>query len=118
MGCVYAFALRRLIHAVITLRWQHPWLAILLCKIDFKSAFRRLHLNGRAALQSTLATSTGLSDDPVALASLRVTFGGHLSPLLFSEVSESITDLANALARCESWNPATSCHITVTLSVK
>ena len=104
-GCAYGFALRRVIHAVIALRWQYPRLAILIGKIDFKSAFRRLHLNGRAALQSTL-TTTGLSeDDPVALASLRVTFGGRPSPSLFSEVSESITDLANALARCESWNP-------------
>jgi hypothetical protein len=55
-------------------------------------------------LQSTLSTK-GLSDDPVALASLRVTFGGRPSPLLFSEVSESVTNLANALARCKSGDP-------------
>ena len=81
-----------------------PWAQILCGKIDYKSAFRRLHLTGQAALQSTLSTK-GLSDDPVALASLRVTFGGRPSPSLFSEVSESIKSLANALARCESWEP-------------
>jgi hypothetical protein len=56
------------------------------------------------ALQSTLSTK-GLSDNPVALSLFRVTFGGRPSPLLFSEVSESITDLANALVCCETWNP-------------
>ena len=58
-------------------------------KIDYKLAFRRLHLTGQAALQSTLSTK-GLSDDLVALASLSVTFGGRPSPLLFLEVSEFI----------------------------
>ena len=103
-GCAYGFAVKCLVHAVIAIRWMFPWTEILCGKIDYKSAFRRLHLNGRAALQSTLSTK-GLSDDPVALASLRVTFGGRPSPSLFSEVSESVTDLANALARCESWDP-------------
>ena len=96
----FGFAVRRLVHAIIALRWMFPWAQILCGKIDYKSAFRRLHLTGQAALQSALSTK-GLSDDPVALASLRVTFGGRPSPSLFSEVSESITDLANALAQCE-----------------
>jgi hypothetical protein len=103
-SCQFGFALRRLIHAIIALRWIFPLEYILVGKFDYKSAFRRLHLNGQAALQSTLST-TGLSNDPVALASLRVTFGGRPSPSLFSEVSESITDLANALVRCKSWDP-------------
>ena len=99
--CVFGFAARRLVHAIIALRRMFPWAKILCGKIDYKSAFCRLHLPGQAALQSTLSTK-GLSNDPVALVSLRVTFGGRPSPSLFSEVSKFITDLANALARCES----------------
>ena len=95
-GCVYYHTLSRLIHAIIALQWKCPWLLILLSKLDFKSAFRRLNVNAQAALQS-IVTTTGLSEDPIALASLRVTFGGRPSPSLFSDVSESVTDLANAL---------------------
>jgi hypothetical protein len=85
-GCAYGFAVKRLVHAVIAIRWMFPCAEILCGKVDYKSSFHRLHLNGRAALQSTLSTK-GLSDNPVALASLCVTFGGRPSPLLFSEVS-------------------------------
>ena len=73
--CVYGHALRRLAHALIALRWMFPWVAILIGKLDYKSAFRRLHLRALAALRSVV-TTTGLMEHPVALASLRVTFGG------------------------------------------
>ena len=32
-------------------------------------------------------------------------FGGKPCPFLFSEVSESVTDLSNAIVRCPSWDP-------------
>jgi hypothetical protein len=82
-----------------------PWAKILCGKIDYKLAFRCLHLTSQAALVQSTLSAKGLSDDHVALASLRVTFGGRTSPSLFLEVSKSITDLANALARCKSWDP-------------
>ena len=102
--CVYGHAIHRLAHATIALRWYYPTHRILVCKLDYKSAFRRLHLQAQAALQSTV-TTLGLSDDPIALASLRVTFGGRPSPSLFAEISEPIADLANAIARCALWDP-------------
>jgi hypothetical protein len=42
--------------------------------------------------------------EPIALVSLRVTFGGR-SSLTFSEISEPIAELANAIARCALWKP-------------
>ena len=102
--CVYGHTLSRLAHAMVSTRWRYPHAAILIGKLDYKSAFRRLHLRAQAALQCVIST-TGLMEDPVALASLRVTFGGRPSPTSFSELSEPVTDLANALLRCKAWDP-------------
>ena len=35
---------------------------------------------------------------------LRLTFGGAPNPNIWSDLSESITDLANALLQCQAWN--------------
>ncbi|WP_317202142.1 hypothetical protein [Janthinobacterium sp.] len=102
--CLYGHALKRIAHALVAIRWRHPFVEILIGKLDYKSAFRRLHLRALAALRSVL-TTIGLMENPIALASLRVTFGGRPSPTSFSELSEPVTDLANALARCKNWNP-------------
>jgi hypothetical protein len=103
-ACKYGFTLPRLLHIIIALRTLFPTVALLLTKWDFKSAYRRLHFGAHSALQSVV-TTTGLSPVPIALASLRATFGGSPCPNLFSEISESITDLANALVRCSRWDP-------------
>ena len=103
--CVYGFTLRRLAHAIVALRGLFPLIAILIGKLDYKSAYRRMHLHALSALQSVITTQ-GLTDDPVALASLRVTFGGRPSPFLFSDLSEQVADLANVLTRCKLWDPA------------
>ena len=42
--CMYGQCLSRTIHAIVELRRRHPKQKILLQKIDFKSAYRRLHL--------------------------------------------------------------------------
>ncbi|WP_317201517.1 hypothetical protein [Janthinobacterium sp.] len=102
--CLYGHTMKRITHALVAIRWRHPLVAILISKLDYKSAFRRLHLRALAALRSVL-TTIGLMENPVALASLRVTFGGRPSPTSFAELSESVTDLANALVRCTLWNP-------------
>jgi len=48
----------------------------------------------------------------LALMGLRQTFGGAPGPALFSEISTSIADLANALARMPKWDENTlhSCY--------
>ena len=64
-----------------------------------------MHLHALLALQSVITTQ-GLTDDPVTVASLRVTFSGRPSPFLFSDLSEQVADLANVLTRCKLWDPA------------
>ena len=88
--------MRRLAHVIVALRWFYLLIEILIRKFDFKSAYRRMHLHVLLALQSVITTQ-GLTDDPVALASLWVTFGGKPFPFLFSDLSEQVTDLANVL---------------------
>ena len=46
------------------------------------------------------------NDSRTTLASLWVTFGGKLSPFLFSDLSEQVADLANVLTRCKLWDLA------------
>ena len=105
-NCVYGFALRRFIHVIVALREINPKASILLSKFDFKSAYRRMHLHASSALQS-IVTTTSLEPDPIALASLRVTFGGSPSSYLFAELSDLVADLASALVRCTSWDSLT-----------
>ena len=102
--CQYGFALPRFCHAIIQLRQKYPTLPILLCKFDFKSAYRRLHAAAVTALQSVVTTK-GLQESPVALASLRATFGGSNWPSQWSDVSEPIADLVQVLRSCETWDP-------------
>ena len=96
--CEYGFTLSCIIHRAVGLRLAFPTDPILQMKLDFKSAYRREHLDGDTAKQCTV-TTVGLEDPPLALMSLRQTFGGAAGPPGFSDISSVITDLANALAR-------------------
>eukprot|EP00984_Skeletonema_dohrnii_P011474 scaffold4586_cov70-Skeletonema_dohrnii-CCMP3373.AAC.2 len=70
-------------------------------KIDFKSAFRRLHLNAEVAIQSC----TQLPEEEIALIPLRMTFGGAPNPSEWGVISETSCDLANELLSNDGWNP-------------
>ena len=93
-----------MLHTIIALRRRYQTAVIFISKFDFKSAYWHLHLQAQMALQCTV-TTIGLENEPIALASLRATFGGKPCPFLFSEVSESVTNLSNAIVRCPSWDP-------------
>jgi hypothetical protein len=45
----------------------------------------------------------------LAYVSLRLPFGGRPCPSPWSKFSETITDLSNAIANDESWNPEKLC---------
>ena len=96
--CEYGFVLSCHVHRVVALRLRFPRLPILQMKLDFKSAYRRQHLHGDTA-KRCIVTTKDLEDNPIALMSLRQTFGGAAGPPGFSDISTVITDLANALAR-------------------
>jgi hypothetical protein len=69
--------------------------------VDYKSAYRRCHLNEKIAVQSI----TQLPDEKLALISLRLTFGGAPCPYEWGVISESVCDLANALLHDDDWDP-------------
>jgi len=97
----YAFI--RFIHLIVALRLKFPTVRILLNKFDFKSACRRVH-NDPDAIAHGMVTPGDLCGENIALASLRLTFGGKPCPSIFSEISEATCDLANAIARITPWD--------------
>jgi len=101
--CYFGWVIRRLINWIVAARKKYPNRRILATKVDFKSAYRRLHLHHRIATQSC----TQLPEDEIALMALRLTFGGAACPFEWSAISETICDLATAIAHDEGWNPTT-----------
>ena len=96
--CIYGKALHRHIHFVAGLRKRHPTTRILQTKVDWKSAYRRLHNSAETAIQLIVAV------DIYILIALRLTFGGAANPSQWSDVSELATDLANDLVRDDGWD--------------
>jgi hypothetical protein len=101
LPCRYGGCLRRLINFVVAARRKYPNQRILATKVDYKSAYRRCHLNEKIAVQSI----TQLPDENLALISLRLTFGGAPGPYEWGVISESVCDLANALLHDDEWDP-------------
>jgi hypothetical protein len=93
--------LLRIIHFILHLRRTSPKTRIFIQKIDFKSAYQRMHLTTDMAAKCITVVG-GL-----AFVSLRLPFGGRACPSLWSDVSETITDLSNALALDTTWDPDT-----------
>ena len=92
--------LRRIINWAVSARIQHPGCPILASKIDFKSAYRRAHLNALIAMQ----TCTQIPQLDLAFVALRLTFGGSPGPSEWGAIAEPICDLTNAIIRAEDWN--------------
>jgi hypothetical protein len=76
---------------------------IFLQNVDFKSAHRRMHL-----LAGMVAKCVTVVRD-LEYVSLRLPLGGRPCPSLWSNFSETITDLSNAIANDESWDPEKLC---------
>jgi hypothetical protein len=96
----YGTALLRFVHHLILLRRLHPNSRILMTKIDWKSAYRRLHFDAASALQAMVVLGG------VLLVALRLTFGGAANPSRWSDLSEMACDLANDLIRHPGWSPS------------
>ena len=101
--CMFGHALSRVIHRIIHLRAKHPNKIIWIRKEDFKSAFRRIHLNANIAFQC--AVQLEIEKHHYILLSLRLPFGGSPCPSEFSLVSDVMTDAINDLMIDKSWNP-------------
>jgi hypothetical protein len=87
--CRYGKALNRHFHFIIGLRSHHPTVRILQVKVNWKSAYCRLHQEARTAIQSMVTIGI------FVLIALHLTFGGASNPSQWSDISEMATDLAN-----------------------
>jgi hypothetical protein len=103
--CMFGGCFRRMINWVAAARSKYPGRRIVMSKIDFKSAYRRMHINMEIARQ----TCTHLPEEGLVLMALRLTFGGAPCPSEWGEVSETICDLANAILADPNWNPRLLC---------
>jgi hypothetical protein len=92
-------AFSRLIYHISYLQQLYPDERILMTKVDWKFAYKRIHLRPSTAVKSCTFI------DGLLLMALRMTFGGAPNPAQWSDVSEVITDLANDLARRNNWDP-------------
>ena len=92
-------AFSRLIYHISYLRQLYPDERILMTKVDWKSAYRRIHLRPSTAVKSCTCI------DGLLLMALRMTFGGAPNPAQWSDISEVVTDLANDLVRRNDWDP-------------
>jgi hypothetical protein len=97
--CMFGRALLRHIHQIVALRNRHPTEIILQSKVDWKSAYRRLHNAPATAVAAMVLVGNFL------LVALRLTFGGAPNPSRWSDLSEIACDLSNDLARNPGWDP-------------
>ena len=88
-----------MVHYILALWQKFPSKRILQSKIDYKSAYRRAHLHWATAIQSLTQTGEFIH------IPLRATFGGAPNPAEWSNISETVTDLANLLLSLPEWNP-------------
>jgi hypothetical protein len=95
---VYGHCLKQILYQVLSLRYHFPSSAILLAKLDIKSAFRRINYSGEAALRCISVL------EERAYVQLRMTFGGSNCPSTWCAVSELITELANNILASSDWN--------------
>ena len=103
--CMFGHTLLRLVHHIVHLRQKYPKKKIWLRKEDFKSAYRRMHLNADTALQASVRVK--LNGKYYILVSLRLPFGGSPCPSDFCLISDIITDTINDLLACPTWDPHT-----------
>jgi hypothetical protein len=97
----YGHSLSHILHYIISLCLSMPTKKILIAKMDFKGAYRRVTLHGDTAARCIITLGG------VALLSLRLTFGGSPCPNEFCVISELKTDLANDILHSLDWDPLT-----------
>ena len=101
--CMFGHMHLRCIHFIVGCRLRHPSTPILISKIDWKSAYRRQHLNGNTATKSL--TQVIINGIVFLILALRLTFGGKPNPSKWSCLSEATADLANDILSCAEWDP-------------
>jgi hypothetical protein len=101
MPCMIGHCIKRIVNWVVAMRNKYPDKKILCSKVDFKSAYRRVHLNWKVMRQ----TCTQLPEENPAMMALCLTFGGSPGPTEWGTLAEPICDLINAVMQHEDWDP-------------
>ena len=96
--CMFGHCFRRIIHYIVATRSKYPTTAILIQKTDWKSAYRRAHMNARSALLCCTRYKN------FGIIPLRAVFGGSPCPSEWSILSEMTTDLANSILNADNWD--------------
>ena len=81
---------------------RHPRRRIWISKIDWKSAYRRQHLNAKTAVKSL--TQVCIKGITLLLAALRLTFGGKPCPSEWGCIYETVANLATNIPHCDEWD--------------
>jgi hypothetical protein len=97
---IFGWVIKRLVNWIVTEQRKYPNRHILATKIDFKSAYRRCHLNAESAVQSCAS----LPNDEIVLLPLRLTFGGAACPFEWNIISETICNLATEINHNDTWD--------------
>ena len=100
--CMFSHVFSRIIHYIVALRRTYPRTRIWIRKEDFKSAFRRIHLNASTAYQS--AVKVTIREANLILISLRQPFGGAPCPSEFALLADLVTDTINDLLEDNEWD--------------
>lgn len=97
--CRFGMALFRLIYQIHQLRLEYPQIPIVISKLDFDSAYRRIHV----FLQHALLCCSIIGS--ICYILFRLPFGSAAAPGLVSMLSEFTADLAQTLIEDPTWNP-------------
>jgi hypothetical protein len=95
----YGGCLSHLIHYIVSVRARYPTTKMLGGKSAFKSAYRRISLNGEISARSIMMCKN------FGLLSLCLTFGGSPYPNKWCTFAKMCTDLANDILHSKDWNP-------------
>ena len=83
---------------------RHPRRWFWISKIDWKSAYRRQHINAKTAVKSL--TQVCIKGITLLLAFLRLTFGVKPCPSEWGCISKTVADLATNILHCDEWYPS------------
>ena len=93
------WCISQVIHFIVSLQIAHPMKRIFIAKYDYSDAYGRMAHSVKAAVQYIVVLLT------VAYIAVRLTFGGSPGPPLWCLFPEIVTDLANEIANCFSYDP-------------
>ena len=97
--CIYGTCLRRITHAIHSMRLHFPKTPILISKSDLDAWYRRLHVIPDLAVRFITIVKN------IGNIFTRLPFGVSAGPSKSSQVSEATFDLTNDILKDPTWDP-------------